>query len=192
MSEPGDAPHPEGRIVETDTQLQARARALASPLRMRILRLSLHEARTNKELADELGVNPGTLLHHVRSLVANGFLRAEEPRRGARGAKEVPYRATGLSWTSGAPASGRMLVDTFLQEIEGLPVEELHIVRLGLKLNRGTRDEMMGRFVALFTEYKDRGPDDDGQPISLMLAEHPELPRARRATQAPQQQSQQQ
>ncbi|MCU1550193.1 MAG: ArsR family transcriptional regulator [Glaciihabitans sp.] len=167
-------------LEESDAQLQSRARALASPLRMRILRLALHEARTNKELADELGVNPGTLLHHVRSLVANGFLRAEEPRRGARGSREVPYRATGLSWTSDAPASGRMLVDTFLQEIEGLAVEDLNIIRLGVKFNQATRDEMMARFGALFQEYKEREPDADGRPLSLMFAEHPEISRAQR------------
>ena len=75
---------------EDDAALQAKARALASPLRLRILRLCLHEARTNRELAEELGINPGTLLHHVRSLTTNGFLVAEEPRKGARGAREVP------------------------------------------------------------------------------------------------------
>jgi DNA-binding transcriptional ArsR family regulator len=163
-----------------DAEVQARARALASPLRMRILRLALHEARTNKELAAELGVNPGTLLHHVRSLVASGFLRAEEPRRGARGAREVPYRATGLSWNSSLPGGSRMLVDTFLQEIEGLPVDDLAVIRLGVKLNRESRDELMNRFVALFLEYKERGPDEDGVPISLMFAEHPEQFRAQK------------
>ena len=57
-----------------DAAQQARARALASPLRMRILRLCLHEPRTNKELAGMLGINPGSMLHHVRSLVSTGFL----------------------------------------------------------------------------------------------------------------------
>ena len=77
-----------------DAEQERRARALASPLRMRILRLCLHESRTNKELADELGINPGTLLHHVRTLLDTGFLSAEPPRRGPRGAREVPYLAT--------------------------------------------------------------------------------------------------
>jgi predicted ArsR family transcriptional regulator len=164
-----------------DAGRQARARALASPLRMRILRLCLHEARTNKELADELDVNPGTMLHHVRSLVTNGFLTVEEPRRGVRGAKEVPYRATGLSWTSGTPADGPMLVETFLQEIEGLAPEDLIITRLGLKLNATNREELLQRFAALFQEYKDREPDADGEPISLLFAEHPEQTKASRA-----------
>ncbi|HEY1530162.1 MAG TPA: winged helix-turn-helix domain-containing protein [Galbitalea sp.] len=163
-----------------DAEQERRARALASPLRMRILRLCLHEARTNKELAAELDINPGTLLHHVRSLVSTGFLVAEDARPGPRGAREIPYRATGRSWRSGGQAMGPTLVETFLQEIEGLPAEDVHITRLGVKLNESNRRELVNRFHALFEEYKDRGPDPDGSPISLMFAEHPELPRAER------------
>ncbi|MDQ1552800.1 MAG: hypothetical protein QOD50_2222 [Actinomycetota bacterium] len=165
-----------------EAEQQRRARALSSPLRMRILRLCLHEARTNQELATELNLNPGTLLHHVRSLVATGFLVAEEPRVGPRGAREIPYRATGRSWRSGGDNLGPMLVQTFLQEIEGLAPEEVQITRLGVKLNEVHRKELSARFLALFEEYKDRGADPDGEPISLMFAEHPERSRARRTS----------
>lgn len=169
---------------EDDAALQSKARALASPLRMRILRLCLHEARTNRELAEELGINPGTLLHHVRSLTTNGFLVAEAPRKGARGAREVPYRATGLSWAMPGMGAqqGPILLETFLQEIEGLNPGDLEITRLGLKLTREHRDEMLSRFNDLFQEYARRDPDPDGEPISLMFAEHPDLPRSKRAT----------
>ena len=163
-----------------DAEQERRARALASPLRLRILRLCLHEARTNKELADELGLNPGTLLHHIRTLVDTGFLSAETPRRGARGAREVPYLATRRSWNSGGDDISSTLVETFLQEIEGLPPDRLHILRLGLKLNAENRQELLDRFYALFDEYKDRPADADGQPLSLMFVEHPEIPRAER------------
>jgi predicted ArsR family transcriptional regulator len=165
-----------------EAEQQRRARALASPLRLRILRLCLHESRTNQELAEELDLNPGTLLHHVRSLVATGFLVAEESRPGPRGAKEIPYRATGRSWRSGGEDLGTTLVQTFLQEIEGLAPDELLITRLGLKLNAEHRSEMSARFMALFEEYKDRPADADGEPISLMFAEHPERSRADRTT----------
>lgn len=163
-----------------ELEQERRARALSSPLRMRILRLCLHDARTNRELAAELDVNPGTLLHHVRSLVSTGFLAAEEPRAGARGAREIPYRATGRSWRSGGENLGPMLVQTFLQEIEGLAPEEIHVTRLGLKLGEANRAELSARFLALFEEYKNRGADPDGEPISLMFVEHPERPRAQR------------
>ena len=163
-----------------EAEQQRRARALASPLRMRILRLCLHESRTNKELAEELDVNPGTLLHHVRSLVSTGFLAAEAPRPGSRGAREIPYRATRRSWRSGGEDLGPMLVQTFLQEIEGLAPEKLLITRLGVKLNAANREELSARFMALFEEYKDRPADPDGEPISLMFAEHPEHSRVQR------------
>lgn len=163
-----------------DAEHERRAKALASPLRMRILRLCLHESRTNKELADELGVNPGTLLHHIRTLVDTGFLAAEEPRRGARGAKEVPYLATRRSWRYGADDIAPVLIETFLQEIEGLEPDQLRITRLGLKLNATNLEEMLDRFQVLFQEYADLPADEDGEPISLMFAEHPDLPRAER------------
>jgi DNA-binding transcriptional ArsR family regulator len=77
----------------------AEAKALAHPLRMRILRLCLDQALTNKQLAEWLGKDPGTVLHHVRTLVATGFLVAEEVRQGETGRLEKPYRSTGKSWS---------------------------------------------------------------------------------------------
>ena len=102
----------------TDPADEARLRALSSPLRLRVLRLCAFESRTNKELAELLGVNPGTMLHHVRTLVQTGFLAAQPERIGAQGAREVPYRATGLSWRTPMPHRSRVLVEVFLQQIE--------------------------------------------------------------------------
>ena len=73
-------------------------KALAHPLRLRILRLcGLHEL-TNKQLADRLGQDPGTMLYHVRQLLSTGFLEPAEVRTGESGALEKPYRSTGRSW----------------------------------------------------------------------------------------------
>src|SRR4029453_10106582 len=76
----------------------AEAKALSHPLRMRILRLCLDQALTNKELAEWLDKDPGTVLHHVRTLVKTGFLIPDEVRQGAQGGVEKPYRATHRSW----------------------------------------------------------------------------------------------
>lgn len=158
--------------MPTDEQVQARARALSSPLRLRILRLCLHESRTNKEIADILELNPATSLHHVRTLVSNGFLAAEEPRRGNRGAKEVPYRSTRQSWGTRIPDAAPMLVDTFLQEINGLDPEEIQVIRVGLKLSEATQKEMIGRLREVIEDYALREPDADGVPTSLFMAHH--------------------
>ncbi len=160
---------------DADADVQARGRALSSPLRMRVLRLCAFEARTNKELAELLEVNPGTMLHHVRTLVQTGFLAAEPERAGAQGAREVPYRATGLSWNTSMAEGSPVLVQTFLQQIEGLPPEDLDVSWLGLRLTAEHRQELEERLYALLQEFKDRGPDADGDPYSLFTALHPDL-----------------
>jgi predicted ArsR family transcriptional regulator len=158
-----------------DAEMQARYRALSSPLRLRILRLCAFDARTNKELAELLHVNPGTMLHHVRTLVSTGFLRAEPERAGAQGAREVPYLATGLSWSTTLPKQSTVLMDTFLQQVAGVPPEDVQVSWLGLRLNAAHKAELEQRIYALLNEYKERGPDDDGDAYSLVTVLHPDL-----------------
>src|SRR5262245_28371177 len=98
---PSMATPPDPKTVATHEEFKA----MAHPLRLRILRLCLHESLTNKQIADRLAMHPATVLHHVRMLHATGFLQAEEVRRGDRGALEKPYRATGKSWTLSLPRS---------------------------------------------------------------------------------------
>ena len=86
---------PRIRDMERRAATHDEARALSNPLRLRILRLCLDRAMTNEELAARLGLNAGTMLHHVRLLVATGFLAAEDERRGARGAVERPVPGDG-------------------------------------------------------------------------------------------------
>src|SRR5688572_15892159 len=146
-----------------DPEAEARMRAISSPLRLRVLRLCAFESRTNKELAELLDVNPGTMLHHVRTLVQTGYLAAEPERAGAQGAREIPYRATGLSWRTSMPSGSRVLVETFLQQIEGLDDDDLDTTWLGLKLNDEHRAELVDRLFDLVSEFKERGPDADGR-----------------------------
>lgn len=161
--------------TESPADIGARMRALSSPLRLRVLRLCAFESRTNKELAQLLGVNPGTMLHHVRTLVQTGFLAAEPERAGNQGAREVPYRATGLSWRTSVPGGSHVLVETFLQQIEGVTDEELDVTWLGLKLNAAHKAELEERLYALVNEFKERGPDAGGDTYSLFTALHPDL-----------------
>src|SRR5262245_7933609 len=102
------------------------ARALANPLRLRILRLCLDRSMTKEEPAARLDRDAGSVLHHVRILVATGFLAADEERRGARGAVERPYRSTGKSWTLdvGDEDPGMLaMVDAFRDELAETPDE---------------------------------------------------------------------
>ena len=151
------------------------ARALASALRMRILRVCLHEAHTNKEIAATLGKDPATILHHVRRLVDTGFLEAQPVRRGTRGSREIPYLATGKSWRLETPAKDRVLVDAFLDEIAQVPAHELETARLGMRLTTEVKDEFLERLGELLEQYRARSDAERTGPAwSVFFALHPD------------------
>jgi DNA-binding MarR family transcriptional regulator len=150
------------------------ARALASTLRMRILRVCLDTARTNKEIAGILGKDPATTLHHVRRLVDTGFLEPQPVRRGSRGSRERPYLATRKSWKVSNPAQSTVLLDAFLEEAALVPIDQLDTARLGLRLTPDRMAELMDRLGELLDEFS-RDPDDPAaEPMSLFLAVHPD------------------
>jgi predicted ArsR family transcriptional regulator len=155
----------------------AEARALASALRLRILRTCYSEALTNKEIADRLGRNPATVLHHVRTLVDTGFLAAEPVRRGARGSREVPYRATGKSWlmdVDDRPNRRDPMLQAFLEEVAVVGEQHLQSSRLGLRLSAADLEEFRNRLHGLLDEYARRPPDPGAERWSLYLGMHPE------------------
>jgi DNA-binding transcriptional ArsR family regulator len=150
-------------------------RALAHPLRLRILRLTLDRAMTNKELASRLGRDPGTVLHHVRTLVRGGFLAQEQTRPGPRGTVERPYRSTGKSWQVRMVPSADHLVsvmdavrDEILEFGDDATVSSL---RLGVRLRPEDLDELRGRIRALGDDFVDRD-HPDGEPIGILALVH--------------------
>lgn len=167
---------------DLDEVESARAAALSSPVRWRILRLCLHQPRTNKELAEILDLNPGTTLHHVRLLVDTGFLAAEEPRKGVRNAKEIPYRATRLSWHGSPRSVAPVLVRTLLDEIAPVEPEDIVVWRLGMRLLPEDRAELEEQIDAILADFVHRDTEDPAaEPWSLMAFLHPDvsqLPRA--------------
>jgi DNA-binding transcriptional ArsR family regulator len=152
------------------------ARALSHPDRLRIIRLTFDTALTNKELAAALGRDPATTLHHVRTLVATGFIEPQEPRRGPRGAKEIPYRSTGKSWTLdiGEPTDDRAvaILDAFRAEILESPPKERKWARLALRLTPEQREDLEARLFALVEEAATWEPAEDGEPLAIFVAMH--------------------
>jgi DNA-binding transcriptional ArsR family regulator len=154
---------------------RAEARALAHPLRLRILRLCLDEALTNRELADRLGEQPATVLYHVRTLVRTGFLRREAERRGRRGAREVPYLSTRKSWNlSFEPdlAAHVAMIDAARAElVESGPEAVLELVRLAVRL-RPDRLEELGRRISELVEEAGAADEPGGEAIGVLIAVH--------------------
>jgi DNA-binding transcriptional ArsR family regulator len=159
---------------------EAEAKAIASPLRLRILRITLHEPRTNKEIAESLGMNPASVLHHVRTLVDTGFLIEQHVRRGPRGSRERPYLASGKSFYlevgDAAVVEGEdLLLKTFLDEIRELPPELLRSSRVGFRLKPADRERLEERLDEVLREVAATPSDPDGEPWSLYLGLHPDV-----------------
>jgi DNA-binding transcriptional ArsR family regulator len=152
-------------------------RALAHPVRWRILRLCLDESRTNQEIAGRLAMSPATTLRHVRALVDAGFLDAEPVRQGMRGSRERPYRATGRTW-------GLVAVDLdepeLVQQVDlaVLAAHRAELLQAGpdahrdlsrgiVRLRPESLDELKSRIEALLDEFVGRD-EPDGEPLSYL------------------------
>lgn len=159
-----------------DETIAARARALSSPVRWRILRTCMDQALTNKELADLLGVNPGSMLHHVRTLVSTGFLEAGETRRGARNAIEIPYRTTDLVWAAGRSSAG--FAEFLLEEVDvDQTMGEAKTWREVIRVDADGEKELRERLDELLFEFHRRGealPDDRARALSVILSLRPQ------------------
>ena len=90
ISRSQNAALPRGTQTLADFQ---QIRALAHPLRLRILGLLVREPRTTKQVADLLGENHTKLYHHVQELERAKVIRLTETRR-KRGTVEKYYQAT--------------------------------------------------------------------------------------------------
>ncbi|MBB5959952.1 DNA-binding transcriptional ArsR family regulator [Saccharothrix tamanrassetensis] len=155
---------------------EAEAAALASAVRLRIIRLTHDRALTNKELAERLGKDPATTLHHVRKLVATGFLEAQPARTGNRGAREIPYRSTGLSWKLAggrgplARETGEAMIEAYLAEAGELEPGQLDQTRLIVRVNPA---ELKRRLRSLFDELEATPDDPEGERVAIYLAVYP-------------------
>lgn len=151
----------------------AEAKALASGVRLRILRLCLDEPLSNREIATELDLNPATALHHVRMLVGTGFLEAQEERRGKRGSREIPYRATGKSWYVNTGDMTHPMIDAFVAELDSAPYEDRTMGRMAAMLTVDEVEEFRDRIQELFEDFKSRRTKPNARQWGLFIALHP-------------------
>jgi DNA-binding transcriptional ArsR family regulator len=136
------------------------AKALAHPLRLRILRLCQHQELTNKQLAERLGSDPGTVFYHVRKLVSAGLLQAAGVRTGPSGALEKPYRSSGVTWWLDGPLNDEppdvryAPVQAFQEELREAGPESVAVYeRFSLHLSPEEVEELDRRVLAVLDEY---------------------------------------
>ncbi|CRK55767.1 transcriptional regulator, ArsR family [Alloactinosynnema sp. L-07] len=152
--------------------------ALGSAIRLRIIRLAYQRPLTNKEIAERLDKDPATTLHHVRKLVAAGFLEALPVRRGNRGAKEIPYRATGVSWGLRFRGDERVdlaqaMLQAYLGEVSDAGLGKLQQTRLVVQVDEASRAELMERIGAVLDEYVQRPIEPGAERTAVYVAFYP-------------------
>lgn len=140
------------------TELEAKA--LGHPLRVRILRLCGERELTNKQLADRLDRDPGTVLYHVRLLYEAGLLEQAAVRTGDSGALEKPYRSTDVTWwldgpLAGEPADIRFApIEAFQQELREAGPDSVQVFeRFALHLSPEDVLELDRRILEVLDEY---------------------------------------
>lgn len=168
---------PPGRLPRRPAT-EAEIAALASGIRLRILRMTHHQPLTNREIARRLGRDPSTALHHVRRLVDVGLLQTLPVRRGTRGAREIPYLSTGLSWSLelAGTAWHEAMLNAFLGEAAEVGVERLAQTRLVLRLDGGALAEFRDRLDELLREFAGRPVDPQAGGLGVYLALYPAAP----------------
>ncbi|MDQ1403638.1 MAG: hypothetical protein QOG03_1954 [Actinomycetota bacterium] len=187
-------------VLATDGTLEisdvATLRAVADPLRMRLLGLLEAGDRTVKELATALGLRPNRLYYHVRLLEEHGLIRVASTRM-VSGIVERRYELAArrisvskqLASTVGAEAVGQMassVLDELRREFvasieEGDPSESGRARRLSghrLRLPAERGEEFLGRLDSLLAEYEvaDGGDADPQTDSMLMVALYPQRP----------------
>ena len=131
------APHLQATVAEL--------RALAHPLRLRVLEVFAEAPRTTKQVADLLGEPPTRLYHHVAALERAGLLRLTETRKN-RGTTEKWYEAIARTMGTATPvrSTGRASKDqsaarrsVAMAVLQAVPLGETLLVHGGPPPARG-------------------------------------------------------
>ena len=153
-------------------------KALGHPLRVRVLQTlgeGDDEALTNRELAERLGVDPGHLHFHVRTLVRAGLIElADDSGEG----REKPYRAVArtvrvdpdlLASGLGSDVQAAMLEEVQRAFRKFAAEGRFRTVQLTIRMTPE-------RAMELFAEVAERArglEDPDVEPVVITAAVHP-------------------
>jgi len=153
-------------------------RALAHPLRLRMMELFAESPKTTKQVADLLGEPPTRLYHHVAALERAGLLVLKDTRQN-RGAVEKWYAAVSQQMgtsakNAGSRASRRALAATVLEqakhEVTSMPPrskEAPFLMRLIVAMPRRRIADVRKRlYEAVKSMREEFGPDDDATPAA--------------------------
>jgi DNA-binding transcriptional ArsR family regulator len=171
LSTPAPEPIPEVLLIDRPEQLKA----LGHPLRLRVLEVlgEKEEALSNRELAQQLGVDPGHLHFHVRMLLRAGLIKQVRSAKG----REKPYRvaAKTLRVAPELVSSGESsLQDAVMDEVERGRAEhaaegKFRFVRVTVRVDPEKAFELLTELVPKFEALE----DESGEPLVITAIMHP-------------------
>lgn len=176
ISEPVTMPELPPRLsVATERQYKA----LSDPTRGRILGIILHRPATAKQIADLLGVAPGTIGHHLQTLEAAGLARVCA-RRLTRGIVAKYYARTARIFQYAfdptvSDAGVVLLINQARDELADAVAERGASAALTAgypraRLGARRAAEFLLRAEALLEEFSAAEPEPDGHVFGLTLA----------------------
>ena len=168
--EPQDAPRD---VLEIERPEQLKA--LGHPLRLKVLQVLAESEQplTNRELAEQLSVDPGHLHFHVRMLHRAGLIELAK----ASG-REKPYRTVAKHFKVGQEIRATGLASDLqaaqLRELQrGFDLHaaagEFRSAQVHAKLDIETVRSLLNELVAKLTELE----DESQPPLSITFAFHP-------------------
>jgi DNA-binding transcriptional ArsR family regulator len=160
---------------------EAQFKAVADPLRARILVLLQHEPLTAKQVADRLGAVPGTISHHVHVLENAGLVQVVATRliHGIQ-AKYYARAARIFLFETPPDVAGTGVVEAkFLSEAHAELTEAIGLLGKAatiaggfphVRLSPERMQHYYQRLVELLTEIVEEPLDPDGQVYGLVVA----------------------
>ena len=163
-------------------------KALAHPLRIRILAMLEETASSPVRLAAQLDATLGTVAYHVRTLESLGLVKLVSTRQ-RRGATEHYYQArehprfTDEAWERLGPVAKQRLLSAMLRQIGeyahrsaaagGFDDSDAHITRTALKLDEPGRAQLAAATKKWLKEVA-RIEEDAGKRMQQSHDPHPE------------------
>lgn len=164
-----------GDFEVLDTTDPQQLKALAHPLRNRIIFGLGAEGATVSQLAKSLSTNKGNVAHHLAVLERSGLVRRGERRQVRGGTEQYFVRAARRLRTPGGSRAGHTvaLMQAVAEEIDESPTDALLNLRR-IRLTRRQAAALAAHLERLVDELPDAGPREatHGVLVSVFQSSH--------------------
>jgi DNA-binding transcriptional ArsR family regulator len=184
----GSGPVPAARAA-APTGWHGVHKALADPLRIRLVEWLMERPRSARELADCVGLPADRLYYHLGQLEQAGLIEVAEYRRLARGKAERIYAAAKAeppgddaspqqtaAFLSAALEATTMDITAAFQAKQAGRRREVDLTRAALRLTDQALAELRGHLAQLTARFTEPGDDGTWTRLVLVLADLQDRP----------------